>query len=271
MKYEISQEQYAEFLNTLTDAQDDNRYPNSNGSNRHTISGSYGSYSASAPNRACNYLSWSDGLAYADWSGLRPMTELEYEKICRGTGAADDSYAWGNTSIAGSAYTISNDGAANAAISAGYATDPVGNASYNTTDGSLDGPLRCGIFATATSTRAEAGASYYGVMEMSGNLWERCVTVAEYCWDGTDWNNATNAGLFDGQHGNGVLDASGYADVANWPSKTVTSGYTASGAGSRGGDWHVGGGFLRVCSRYYAAYPYAYRFVIYGFRLIRTS
>ena len=30
------------------------------------------------------HISWSDMSAYLDWSGLRPMTELEYEKACRG-------------------------------------------------------------------------------------------------------------------------------------------------------------------------------------------
>jgi hypothetical protein len=29
-------------------------------------------------------VSWADGAAFAAWAGLRPMTELEYEKACRG-------------------------------------------------------------------------------------------------------------------------------------------------------------------------------------------
>jgi len=29
-------------------------------------------------------LSWADGAAYAAWAGLRPMTELEIEKLVRG-------------------------------------------------------------------------------------------------------------------------------------------------------------------------------------------
>ena len=37
---------------------------------------------------------------YLDWAGLRPMTELEYEKICRGPSApVAGEYAWGSTTI----------------------------------------------------------------------------------------------------------------------------------------------------------------------------
>jgi hypothetical protein len=39
--------------------------------------------------------------AFADWSGLRPMSELEYEKACRGynTPAVPNEYAWGNAKL----------------------------------------------------------------------------------------------------------------------------------------------------------------------------
>jgi len=250
MKYEISQGQYADFLSLLTDAQDDNRYPNK-GDYRHTISGSYGNYSATVPNRACNYLSWADGAAYADWAGLRPMTELEYEKACRGTAnPVANEYAWGDTTIHGSAYTITNDGQANATVDN---STTAGNASYSTTDGSTDGPLRCGIFADADSDRQEAGASYYGVMELSGNLWERPVTIG----------NADGRG-FTGAHGDGSLDGSGNADVSNWPAPA-----TASGAGFRGGNWNISATVLRVSDRTGAASTYTDRISNFGFRCVR--
>jgi len=41
-------------------------------------------YTARVPDRLCNWINWSDGLAYAVWAGLRPMTELEFAKVCRG-------------------------------------------------------------------------------------------------------------------------------------------------------------------------------------------
>jgi len=274
MKYEISQAQYADFLSLLTDAQDGNRYPNSNGSYRHTISGSYGSYSASVPNRACNYLQWADGLAYADWAGLRPMTELEYEKICRGSETADTDYAWGSTTISGletdPGNRVQNDGLPNES-----STSSSDNCHYNNklawnTGGGPYGPVRCGFFAESGTSRETSGASYYGVMEMSGNLWERCITVAKYCWNNSTWNNETGAGSFDGLHGNGSLSATGFADVSNWPSPTVTSGYTAYGSSFRGASWNNSATSLRVSYRSSAANPNAHRFSNYGFRAVRT-
>jgi hypothetical protein len=60
MKFHIAHGQYTGFLNTLTAAQAKERDPGNNG------------------------LSWADGAAWAAWAGLRPMTELEYEKVTRG-------------------------------------------------------------------------------------------------------------------------------------------------------------------------------------------
>ncbi|UCE18749.1 MAG: SUMF1/EgtB/PvdO family nonheme iron enzyme [Gemmatimonadota bacterium] len=264
MKYEVSQEQYADFLNTLTTTQDGTRFPNQNGNYRHTIGGTQGSRTAGVPDRACNYLSWMDGAAYADWAGLRPMTELEFEKVCRGTQAVvDDEYAWGNAQIANWAYTLNNDGTPNATVS-NAASDPTGNASYTTTAGSINGPLRCGIFATGSSSRAEAGASYYGVMEMSGNLYERPVTVG----------NATGRG-FTGTHGDGALSDDGSSDGnatnSDWPGYSGGEVTGATGAGFRGGVWIASASVGRVSARSDAGVAHTYRYSYFGFRGVRVA
>lgn len=251
MKYEISQQGYVDFLNTLTYTQQDTRTysgtPASpagtgafNNSNRNGIDiqtpgvnsttpavyacnlDGDGNYSESVDGQwiACNLLSWPDLAAYLDWSGLRPMTELEFEKACRGTQTAFASeYAWGTTGIASSEYTLSNSGANNEVVAVNYNTT-IGNALYNLTYNSIDGPLRVGIFAgtTGNTGRVTSGATYYGIMEMSGNLWEFSVSVG----------NATGR-LFTGTNGNGLLDATGDANVINWP------GTNGVGAGNRGG------------------------------------
>ncbi len=255
MKYEISQGQYAEFLTMLTSTQAGNRFPNQNGNFRHTISGSHPNFVAGVPDRACNFLSWADGVAYADWAGLRPMTELEYEKASRGTRlAVADEYAWGNTSLHNAPYAINNDGMPNAVVD-----NPVsgtGNASYATTDGSLQGPLRVGIFAASlpTPSRTEAGATHYGVMEMSGNLWERAVTIGH-----------AKGRAFINTDGDGALDANGSANANNWP------GDDAAGAGFRGGAWGDPPPTLRVSDRGDAAGTFAFREALLGFRAVRSA
>jgi len=108
MKYEISQQGYVDFLNSLSGAQAVIRYPNEFGNARYAISVSGGVYSTTNPYVACNHLGWADLSAYLDWSGLRPMTELEFEKSCRGTlPSVPDEYAWGTTSISSSLYILS--------------------------------------------------------------------------------------------------------------------------------------------------------------------
>src|ERR1043166_6122411 len=47
-----------------------------------------GAYVAAKPNRPANQMSWDDGTAFADWAGLRPMSELEF----RSDGARIDSH-----------------------------------------------------------------------------------------------------------------------------------------------------------------------------------
>ena len=135
---------------------------------------------------AANHLSWMDQAAYADWAALRPMTELEFEKACRGPSPSlYNEYAWGTTSIT-AATGINNSGTANETASNSGANCVYGNSG-------TAGPLRCGF--AVSSSRSLSGSSYYGVRELSGNLWERPVTIGN-----ADGRN------FTGLHGNGALD-----------------------------------------------------------------
>ena len=262
MKYEISQGQYADFLNTITSTQASARFPDQDGNNRHTISGAYPNYAASKPNRACNYLSWMDMCAYADWAGLRPMTEFEFEKSCRGKDitAVNGGLSWGNTSIT-EATTISGVEDGTETITDSESNCCYNNQTFSGGDGA-SGPLRAGIFATSTSTRQRAGATYYGVMECSGNLWERCITIG---------NSAGRS--FLGTDGDGVLLANGNASNADWPGYTAGQGVDgASGAGFKGGSWlETMAGNLAVSNRVKAALTNSSRGSDYGGRCVRTA
>ena len=183
------------------------------------------------------------------------MTELEYEKACRGSqSAVAGEYAWGNTLIAGNAYTLNNAGATNEQIGSNYTTS-AGNASYDMTDGSINGPLRVGVFAGTQSNlnRVSSGASFWGIMELSGNLWERCVTIG----------NAQGQ-AFTGKNGDGTLASDGNANVATWP------GVTAEGGGFRGGFWDGAASNLRISDRSSAALTAIDRNQHNGFRLVRN-
>ncbi|TSA25241.1 hypothetical protein D4R71_05615 [bacterium] len=257
MKYEISQGQYVDFLNTLTSTQDGNRSIQGETdytTYRGTICGYAGIHIATRPDRACNYLSWADDAAYSDWAGLRPMTELEFEKICRGgtLNAVNDEYAWGTTYVK-AAKIISGTEDGTETITTAGANCCCSYTIFTGGDGGR-GPLRCGIFATSGSSREQSGASYYGVMEMSGSVYERPVTLG----------NSTGR-AFTGTNGDGVLASNGDANVSTWP------GINASGAGSRGGGWADSPGGLNVAYRFSAAKPDAIRDKYNGFRSARTQ
>ncbi len=278
MKYGITQQQYVDFLNTLTYNQQNARVngpPNAaagtftNNANRHKIkihtsgvaSTTPAIYETEHPFVANNFLSWMDGAAYSDWSGLRPMTELEFEKVSRGTIApVANEYAWGTATIANTAYTLSNSGLSNEGIATNYSTT-AGNARFNQDLGSIDGPLRVGIFAGHDSNtgRITAGASRYGIMELSGNLWERPVTVGN-----------ADGRAFTGVHGDGTLSTNGHANETAWPGLISGEVTGAVGSGLRGGSWSSSAIFLRVSDRGGAATTTTLRNGSYGFRGVRS-
>ena len=78
-KYEMSEQQYSDFLNCLSPGQVNNL-----GIAGTSITMNQGQYFAAAPNRACKGANAIRLLSYADWSGLRPATFLEFQKAYNG-------------------------------------------------------------------------------------------------------------------------------------------------------------------------------------------
>ncbi|MFH0864829.1 MAG: SUMF1/EgtB/PvdO family nonheme iron enzyme [Bacteroidota bacterium] len=283
MKYEITQEQYAEFLNTLTRRQQiarviadvsqikinnyfvmcnnktasvrngircDSVIPvadpvtfycdlNANGKPDENNDGQYIS---------CNFLGWADGAAFADWAGLRPMTEFEYEKACRGSqNPVADEYAWGTTKIL-AAESLLNAGAISECASSAEA-----NCIYDN-PAKIPGPVRSGLFFRKNGTKEQNGESFYGIADMSGNLFERCVTVS----------NSTGV-TFTGTLGDGTLDVSGNSTNTDWPN------VWGIGGGFRGGSYFYAGTYCRISDRQYAGLGDNSRFNHYGFRAVRNA
>ncbi len=236
MKYEITEGQWVEFFNTLTSAQKTTRdITSATGKNsdavvtRNTVSWTSGDATTIRPDRDCHFLNWMDSAAYIDWAALRPITELEFEKACRGPNTPiANEYAWGSTSITEAA-TISGTENGTENITTSNANALI-TGTFTGVDGG-SGYLRAGIFATSSSTRVSSGSGYYGNMELSGSLYDLCVSVG----------NSTGR-AFTGSHGDGVLTTTssyeGNATNTDWPGIDGTSsrGVTgASGAGFRGG------------------------------------
>lgn len=272
MKYEISQEQYVDFLNTLTRVQQASRIStpimgqtsinntfvmsnttemkyrnaircnaevdaelplvffcdyNQNGEPNEDCDGQ---------NIACNYLKFQDGLHYAAWAGLRPMTELEFEKACRGPlTPISGEYAWGDNARSQS-INPGNLGCSNENFLAG-------NCHFGHQVGNYGGPFRVGIFAEISAgERINAGATYWGIMEMSGNLWEGCISF------GTETGRK-------------------FKNLQEWQFDNV------AGAALRGGSWEYNymmyTNFWQVSARQYSEISYSTREPGYGFRCVR--
>jgi formylglycine-generating enzyme required for sulfatase activity len=234
MRYEVSQAQYRDFLNSLAPTQAVARY--FGGTNiaaarpgfAPDLSESRGYAAARFGIRFDNGLygcdlntngvfnepddgecvpatcrSANDSLALNDWACLRWVTEFEYEKAARGPNPpvqSEAANAYGGEAIVPSGYvfagTLSEVPANNAEAGAWVACNIRG----------LAGPLRSGALATATSTRKKAMAGYYGNMDLSGNVMEDVISV------GTIMGRSYSAA-----HGDGELSPGGYANVAGWP------------------------------------------------------
>ncbi len=180
MKYETTQGQYTDFLNSLKENQSGQLFLDTYNhiDYRLTITIENGKYVCYRPDRACNFLDQHRPLTLADWMGLRLISELEYEKAARGPLSPKvGELAWG-ASDQTAQELISIEGVEN-----GTEAPLPDNANYHFSSNNLvggdgdRGPVRTGIFARENSNRTLSGASYYGVMELSGNLADVIVCI----------------------------------------------------------------------------------------------
>lgn len=236
MKYEASQQQYVDFLNTIDLAGNTARNPGG-------FTGTHPNLVSSNPERAMGGIGTDDVLSYLDWAAMRPMTEFEYEKACRGKNIlpVPNEYAWGNTTIL-QAGTSTLQGTTDE-------TWATGNCNYFFN--SITVPIRCGALATATSNRQQSGATYYGIMEMCGNVEERVISAN------------TVGRTYIGAHGDGNLSNTYDHNVSTWDANALA--FRGAGAYSNSLP-----NALRVSDRTGFAAS-ASRNGFYGLRAVRTA
>lgn len=226
MKYELSQGQYTDFLNSLPQDIALSQEILRNGAARNTIGGAWPAYTCTAPTVAMNFLGWANLCSYLDWSGLAPMSEMEFEKLCRGTVfPVSNEYAWGTSSIQRASTLVNNFTDSETVVN----FIPAGAGLCNYDNGGIlsFGPFRVGFAAKNATSRAEAGAGYYGNMELSGNLYEFCTAIFGNASPTFKWT----------AHGDGLLTpVSGFSNVTGWVNQNATS---ATGAAYKGGSWNT--------------------------------
>ena len=242
MKYEITQGQYAAFLNNLPD---DATYFRAGFAGRYyydlrgSIQMQKGRYLAVHPARPHNFVSWDDGCAFTDWAGLRPMTELEFTKAARGPGLPRfHEFPWGTSSKENLKRIVAlND------------------------DLVRDGPAK--ESRLREESRDVLGASYYWVLDLAGSLWERVVTAGHPV-----------GRAYRGTHGDGRLTGYGFATNQDWPRGDDNPG----GYGYRGGGYYQHGrpeGVFNphspIAYRRFGAWGGGPRYLAYGFRCVRTA
>ena len=242
MKYEPTEAQYVAFLNSLSTNQLSDRVIHVE--DNYSIQGGMivqndNHFHSKVPKAPCKFVSWDDAMAFADWAGLRPMTELEYTKAARGTAIPiNQEFPW-NT------------------------TDNLKIQRLPNIDGELVMLNNWEENQLNDDTREFFGASYYWVLDLAGSLWERVITVGH-----------PNGRAFTGNHGDGMLDTMGFANVEGWPiAKEETGGFGFRGGGFYGytRSYHAYNPFSPIAYRPYGGWAGGARTNAYGTRFVRSG
>jgi len=148
MRYELTQGQYADFLNTVHSS---------------TAAARYAAETTYGHNITKNSLSVADAWSYMSWAGLRPPTEMEFEKAGRDINSDARTYPWGDAAPDTATYSPPNEGGTHLR---NYMNYYVAGISFKGLD--VGRYMSGDIYRTA----AETGASPWGIADLAGNVRE---------------------------------------------------------------------------------------------------
>ena len=129
-----------------------------------------------------------------------------------------------------------------------FPEDVDGVEGINATHSGVEGPLRSGIFAAVDDDQQAAGATHWGVMEMSGNVRELCRNVNDWYFY---WN----------RHGDGIYNP------GLWSTNLLYYGVRGGGFTSSVEEICVSDRSVR---EYFSLHSVSYRDSTVGFRAVRT-
>jgi hypothetical protein len=215
-KYELTEQQYADFLNTLQT----NQQVNLVGAGLN-ITFNNGLYYSSQPNQACGSSNGMRFLAFADWSGLRPISILEFNKASYGPfqpigysgvnhirrtspscPSCCQSWLFVNDQFLDYFVTLYPASGDKVFYYAGNGINQYYGGIGDITQ--RDRLFDVGSLANQNSNKLSAGASYYGILDLTGNAIEPVVRL----------ENISN---FSSVNGDGSLSVNGSSNVPFWP------------------------------------------------------
>jgi len=277
MKYEISQQQYVDFLNCLTRVQQNQRtatnidnpsgnyYVMTNSSvvlnrngvkmpvnapvgapiefycdlNENDIPNEY----YDGQNIAMNYLSGQDLYAYLDWAGLVPINEMQYEFLCRADNYPQSlDLAWGTSGYnAAAPLQAGTEGSPDEVMEIDSLVGPIRISNI---------PYRVGYAATSNSNRLYSGSGPFGSMNLSDNVGEIVkklndpadfIVYSSYLPDGyLDQNGNSDAGWGQKIEVRGIiLNAGGFPYVYPISDRSFNAGGFSSRSSQTGGRGYI--------------------------------
>ena len=238
MKTEITQQQYADFLNTINHVDFIEHYrgtaPSTPGTmvhlygpsyltdyhNIYSLVGDWRQVYAVRPHQAMALISWSDLQSFLSWAALRPLTDLEYEKMCRGPEIPTPfQAAWGDAIYSFPGQRINVGTPQETVENAGLhgVSNVIGNgqaaAAY------VNYTMRVGYqgYTGLATTRQSLAAGYYGNLGLADNLNEYYVSLrdANMTYQGT-WGKGNVQYPSDWQGIVGEFRNGGWGLGQNW-------------------------------------------------------